>query len=171
MEELKNQFSSMKTHVESPMLFLIEHFKDLMCRVDLAAEKHKEKPHQSKNTAQINSSREMMIKKIESYENECYSNLKKSSENSHALQCMNENMKSIESKLNEYDRKKTPKESELTEQLSRHIDQESLKFYSKLFLNKYMLFIQDFENGQCFGKLFMVNNEYVSVKSLDYIHE
>ena len=181
MEQLKKQFNQLKAHSESPMMYLIEFFKDIQSRVDLAAEKFKEKLNDDRcigeYLSQINWSREAMIKRIESYENECYANLKKCSSESSFSQNMNENMKKIETKLNAYslclnlNANINTSQSNLADQLSFLIDEASLIMYSKLFMNQSMLFIENHENSQNFGKLFVVGNEYIGGKYFDYIHE
>jgi len=181
MEQLKEEFNQLKANSESPMMYLIEYFKDMLSRIDLAAEKFKEKLNDDQcigeHLSQINWCREAMIKRIESYENECYANLKKSTSEMSFSENIKENMKPIETKLNAFgicfnlNANFNANESSLADQLKSLIDAESLKLYSKLFLNQSMLFFENYENNQNFGKLIVVNNEYIGCKSLEYIHE
>lgn len=170
MEEIKKDLEELKKHTETPMLFLIDYFQNVLATVDFAAENFMLNiGTDNENRETINKNRKLIIEIIQSYENDCYKSLKKRGENN-----SNENINLIEHKLKEFENNNSNKD--LEENLKFLIDEQIFVLHSRLFLNKFMIFADISHekcnsNSTCFGKLFVINNQYVSKKSVEYISE
>lgn len=169
IQELKTEIESLKRAFESPLSYLFDYFKSLSSKIDLAAETCKNNLDiNDLKYKKINEIRTNMINQIQSYENECYLNLKKDADFAQAIK---KGFDLIELKLKEF---------ELNFRSERFIDKSNqlienviLKLHRKLFLKKTFLFVQKcngFEDNN-FGKLIIVSNDYLSENCLDYIYE
>ena len=171
MEELKNEIDGLKRAFESPLSYLFEYFKNLTSKVDLACEKSKNNLSEISDKEKLDAIRTNMLQQIQSYENECYLNLKKSIGFSEAIK---KGFDLIELKLNEFELNLS--NERFIDKFNELIENVILKLHGKLFLQKTFLFIEkcvglNEETNNNFGKLFIITNEYLSEKCLDYINE
>ncbi len=171
IQELKSELESLKRAFESPLSYLFDYFKSLSSKIDLAAETCKNKNGLEINDSKykkINDIRTNMINQIQSYENECYLNLKKDTDFAQAIK---KGFDLIELKLREFELNFS--NERFIDKFNALIENVILKLHRKLFLKKTFLFVQKcngFEDNN-FGKLIIVTNDYLSEECLDYINE
>ena len=169
IQELKTEIESLKRAFESPLSYLFDYFKSLSSKIDLAAETCKNNLDiNDLKYKKINEIRTNMINQIQSYENECYLNLKKDTD---FIQAIKKGFDLIELKLKEFEL--NFRSERFIDKFNQLIENVILKLHRKLFLKKTFLFVQKcngFEDNN-FGKLIIVSNDYLSENCLDYINE
>jgi hypothetical protein len=169
IQELKTEIESLKRAFESPLSYLFDYFKSLSSKIDLAAETCKNNLDiNDLKYKKINEIQTNMINQIQSYENECYLNLKKDTD---FVQAIKKGFDLIELKLKEFEL--NFRSERFIDKFNQLIENVILKLHRKLFLKKTFLFVQKcngFEDNN-FGKLIIVSNDYLSENCLDYINE
>lgn len=181
---LKRLLDELKWIIESPKIFLFDHFSNLINKIDFAAARQSQNLkniRNNENLMKINQVWNRMFDMIKTFELECFENLNEkllnNTFNDLISEETNETIRSVEANLKRY--------KELTTQEIDQIDEilyeETTRIKRVLFRNKCLIFFDrqnqqkdilifnKMKNNVFFGKLIFVKDEYIGDMGLEYL--
>lgn len=184
-QRLKRLLDELKWIIESPKIFLFDHFSNLINKIDFAAARQSQNIKNIKNSEnlmKINHVWNRMFDHIKQFEMECFESLNTKLINntfndSINLEKTNETIRFIDTNLKRY-KELSPNEIENLDELLYY---ETYRIKRKLFLNKCLIFFDrqhqekdilifnKMKNNIFFGKLIYVKDEYIGDIGIDYL--
>lgn len=181
---LKRLLDELKWTIESPKIFLFDHFSNLINKIDFAAARQSQNVkniRNNENLMKINQVWNRMFDVIKAFEMECFESLNEkllSNSFNEAIESTNEAIKSIEANLKRYKELSSAEIDQIDELLYQEMNRikkilfrnKSLIFFDRQHQQKDILIFNKMKNNIFFGKLIFVKDQFIGEMGLDYLN-
>ena len=182
---LKRLLDELKWIIESPKIFLFDHFSNLINKIDFAAARQSQNAkniRSNENLMKINQVWNRMFDVIKSFEMKCFESLNEKLLNNafnEATDSTSEAIKFLEGSLKRYKELSSTEIDQLDELLYQETNRikkilfqnKSLIFFDRQHQQKDILIFNKMKNNIFFGKLIFVKDQYIGDMGLDYLNK